>query len=233
MRRTVTAEELARLAGVKATTVRKTAKDLLELLKHDMEAAEWERTAARMERDRPTKGEVARRAPGLRRSQIFIPNLIVGAPPDHAMSRGHVASARVAIDAPASSVWDAFVNPAVIRKYAFGAEVESDWREGSPIRWQGMWKGRAYEDKGEVLEVEEGRRLSYSHFSPITGLSDEQENYHTITVEIGGEDGRTTVTLTQDNNPDDEANEHSQKNWESMLQNLKQLLEADPDRPPP
>jgi len=37
MRSSVSAEELAKIAGVKATTVRRTAHELLELLKRDLE----------------------------------------------------------------------------------------------------------------------------------------------------------------------------------------------------
>jgi DNA-directed RNA polymerase specialized sigma24 family protein len=38
MRSSVSAEELAKIAGVKVTTVRKTAHELLELLKRDLES---------------------------------------------------------------------------------------------------------------------------------------------------------------------------------------------------
>jgi len=33
------------------------------------------------------------------------------------------------------------------------------------------------------------------------------------------------VSLSQDNNPTEEARVHSEKNWETMLVDLKQLLE--------
>jgi hypothetical protein len=41
----------------------------------------------------------------------------------------------------------------------FGSEVTTDWKPGSPITWKGEFEGRAYEDKGEVIAVEPGRRL--------------------------------------------------------------------------
>lgn len=221
----MTAEELARLAGVKATTVRKTAKELLELLKHDMDAAEWERTAATMEKDGLTEEEGVGWTGGLFRSRLRR-NFLAGVAAESSVPRGLVASAHVTVDAPASSVWDAFVNPETIRKYAFGVEVESDWRKGSSIRWKGISKGMAYEDRGTVLDVEEGRRLSYSHFSTTTRLPDAPENYHHITIDLGRDGGLTTIVLTQDNNPDDEARERSRRSWESTLQELKRLLEA-------
>ena len=41
----------------------------------------------------------------------------------------------------------------------FAADVESDWKIGSPIRFKGEFKGKPYEDKGVLLKVKPGRRL--------------------------------------------------------------------------
>lgn len=51
------------------------------------------------------------------------------------------------------------------------------------------------------------------------------ENYHTVTIELSGEGAQTTVKLSQDNNATEEAREHSEKNWQMMLDGLKKLLE--------
>ena len=51
----------------------------------------------------------------------------------------------------------------------FGAELETDWAEGSPITWSGEWEGKPYQDKGKVLEVDPGRRLVHTHFSALSG----------------------------------------------------------------
>jgi uncharacterized protein YndB with AHSA1/START domain len=142
--------------------------------------------------------------------------------------RGYVARGEVEIHAPRKQVWDALVNPATIHKYMFGTQVISDWREGSQVVWRGEWEGKQYEDRGLILRMEPERLLQYSHYSPLSGLPDRPENYHTVTVELEEEGGSTRVLLMQDNNPTREACEHSQKNWESMLERLKQLLENDP-----
>jgi hypothetical protein len=42
---------------------------------------------------------------------------------------------------------------------------------------------------------------------------------------LASEGSRTRVSLTQDNNPDEEARAHSAKNWEKMLSGLKQYVE--------
>jgi uncharacterized protein YndB with AHSA1/START domain len=139
--------------------------------------------------------------------------------------KGLVAHARTRINAPASVVWDAFVNPAVIRHYMFGTEVASEWKKGSVIAWRGVWQGKAYEDKGVILELVPGLLISYSHFSPLSGLADVPENYHKVTVRLSPDGKGTTVSLSQDGNPTENARDHSQLNWESMLAELKKLLE--------
>ena len=136
-----------------------------------------------------------------------------------------IAQASTSIEAPASRVWDALVTPETIKRYMFGATVVSDWKEGRPIVWKGELQGKAYEDKGVILELQPGRRLRFSHFSPLSGLADTPENHHTVTIDLAEEGGRTLVTLTQDNNPSEEARAHSEENWRTVLEGLKQLLE--------
>ena len=107
----------------------------------------------------------------------------------------------------------------------FGTTVTSDWVVGRPIVWKGEWQGRAYEDKGIILRVVPERVLEYSHFSPLAGVPDVPEHYHFVTVELSPDGERTRVTLSQDNNPTEQAREHSEKNWGMMLAALKQFME--------
>ena len=139
---------------------------------------------------------------------------------------GLVATAETEIDAPRSRVWRALTDPGQIRQYMFGSQVKTDWKPGSPITWKGEYEGRKYEDKGEILEVEDERRLKLTHFSASSGEEDAPENYHTLVYELEENDGTTRVCLTQDNNKSKEAAERSQANWEAMLAGLKQVVEA-------
>ena len=136
-----------------------------------------------------------------------------------------IANASITIDAPVAKVWEALVNPDMIKQYMFGTNVVTDWKEGSPIVWKGEWQGKAYEDKGTILKIDQERVLQYSHFSPLSGQPDVPENYHTVTIELSGEGQQTNVSLSQDNNATEEAREHSEKNWNVMLEGLKKLLE--------
>jgi len=141
------------------------------------------------------------------------------------MRNNLVAKANTTIHATSAVVWDALVNPESIKKYMFGADVTTNWREGSPIYWKGEWNGRSYEDKGIVLQFRPPYNLEYSHYSPLSGLPDEPASYHTVTIELKDDGKETRVSLKQDNNPSEDARAHSQKNWEQMLKGLKHFVE--------
>jgi uncharacterized protein YndB with AHSA1/START domain len=141
------------------------------------------------------------------------------------MDKKFVARRTLAINAPIAKVWDALVNPRMIKQYMFGTNAISEWKEGSPIVFRGEWEGKRYEDKGVILQLEPERVLQYTHFSPLSGLPDTPENYHTVTVELTSQGTRTLLSLSQDNNASEQAREHSEKSWGIMLASLRDLLE--------
>jgi uncharacterized protein YndB with AHSA1/START domain len=142
------------------------------------------------------------------------------------MSKNLVASATTSIGATRSRVWDALVTPAAIKQYLFGADVVSDWCEGSEIKWKGEVRGKRYEDRGVILTFESDRKLQYSHFSPLSGKPDRAENYHTVSIKLAGTGDVTEVSLSQDNNSDEKARSESARNWEAMLAGLKNYVEG-------
>jgi uncharacterized protein YndB with AHSA1/START domain len=138
---------------------------------------------------------------------------------------GKVATAGVVISASPDRVWTALTDPAQIEQYMMGSQVESDWRVGSPITWKGEYQGKRYEDRGKILEYEPNRRLAMTHFSPLSGAEDRPENYHNVLFELDGDGDETRVSLSQDGNSSDEEAAHSAKNWQMMLDGLKQVVE--------
>ena len=141
------------------------------------------------------------------------------------IAANHIAKAATTIKTSADKVWNALTDPEMIKKYMFGATVISDWKEGSKITWKGEWEGKPYEDKGKILRFEPKKNLQYSHFSPLSGLHDNPENYHIVTIDLEEKDEQTRVSLTQDNNASEKDRDHSEKNWKMMLDSLKKLLE--------
>jgi uncharacterized protein YndB with AHSA1/START domain len=137
-----------------------------------------------------------------------------------------IARSSITIEAPPAKVWQALVTPAAIKQYMFGTNVTSDWKEGSPITWKGEWQGKAYEDKGVIRQFKPNQALQYTHFSPLAGLPDKPENYHTVSIQLSIDGNGTRVSLTQDNNPTEEARSHSEQNWKMMLEGLKKFVEG-------
>ena len=141
------------------------------------------------------------------------------------MTEPIIARASAVVDASVAKVWEALVTPALIKQYMFGTNVTSTWKLGSPIQWQGEWQGRPYVDKGTVLDFQPPRLLRFTHFSPLTGLPDAPENYHTVTIRLSEDGSKTRLALEQDNNPTQDARQHNEQGWKMMLDGLKKLLE--------
>jgi len=143
------------------------------------------------------------------------------------VARGYEAVKSITIQASREEVWAALTDPEKVKQYMHGTEMSTDWKEGSPIFWRGEWKGQPYEDKGTVLAVEPMTLLSYTHWSPMGGSEDKPENYHKVTYDLAGQDGETTLTLTQDNNPSqEEADQKAESNWGPVLEGLKETVES-------
>ena len=142
------------------------------------------------------------------------------------MAKGFEAKTSITIDASRARVWDALTKADQVKQYMHGTDMSTSWKVGSAITWKGEWKGKPYEDKGKVLAVEPEHMLQYTHWSPMGGNEDRPENYHTVTYLLTGDDGRTKLTLTQDNNPSrDAAAEMAEKNWQPVLEGLKEVAE--------
>lgn len=134
------------------------------------------------------------------------------------------AHVQVQVSASPDQVWQALTEPEQIKAYFFGAEVDTTWAPGSPITWHGEYDGRPFEDKGEVLEVEPGRRLVVTHFSPLTGKPDRPENYHRVTWSVHDAGDHTDVSVDQSLTADEQESA-ARENWTNVLRQLKEHVE--------
>ena len=131
-------------------------------------------------------------------------------------------TADTTIDADASTVWEVLTQ----RESAMfmGADVITDWREGSPIKMSGEFGGKPFNDHGEIRTAEPKRHLAFTHFS---GEQSEKGNLVDIRLEPQGE--RTKVNLSQTptggGTPDENKIAEFRKNWEAMLGTLKKAVE--------
>ncbi len=140
----------------------------------------------------------------------------------------------IIINASATEVWDALVNPAKTKVYMFGCETVSDWQEGSPLIWQMEYEGKPFIPvKGHIVEIEENEFLAYTVFDPTSTMPDVPENYLTVTYELSEDDGQTTLTVTQgdyDTVAEGEKRYNESYNnglgWQPILEQIKALVET-------
>jgi uncharacterized protein YndB with AHSA1/START domain len=132
----------------------------------------------------------------------------------------------ITIDAAIDDVWKALTTPSAIEQWFFGVQTETDWQPGNSIVHTGEWQGKPYQDKGTILRIEPPTLLVHTHWSAMSGLPDEPENYEEIRWELAEREGGTLLTLSESNLASEEAKTASEQAWTTVLGNLKQLLES-------
>ncbi len=137
----------------------------------------------------------------------------------------HLAKATTTIEASPDAVWAVLTDSSRVPEYMLGSTIQTDWKAGSAIIWSGEWEGKNFQDHGTILDAEPGRLLRVTHFSPLSGQEDRPENYHTVTFELQPDGDGTNLVVTQDNNPTIESMEHSERNWRTVAEALKEAVE--------
>ncbi|PJZ52242.1 SRPBCC family protein [Leptospira adleri] len=141
------------------------------------------------------------------------------------MNQKLILKKNISIQAPLSKVWNAMIDPEVIKLYLYGTQAISDWKVGSPIVFTGVWENQTYRDHGTILKFEKEKVFQYDYWSTFSGIPDIPENYSVITMELGLDGTSTSLTLTQENFPTETSYEHSNSGWDHSLKILKEILE--------
>jgi uncharacterized protein YndB with AHSA1/START domain len=131
----------------------------------------------------------------------------------------------ISINASPSKVWEALTNPELIKIYFFGTECITDWKKGSPILYKGIWEGKPYVDKGNILDIEKEKFILYNYWSSFSGTEDIPSNYAVIKYELSKHNDQTVVTILQEGFKTQEALDHTADNWGFVLNSLKEMLE--------
>jgi uncharacterized protein YndB with AHSA1/START domain len=142
------------------------------------------------------------------------------------MSEKLTAKSETIINADASKVWQALTDPNLVKLWLFGTEMTADWKVGGQIRYKGVWEGKEYEDKGEILELMPEKKLVSTYWSGMSGLPDAPENYQIVSYELTPVDDQTKLTITQTGNMTEESAKHSESNWNQVLESLKKIVES-------
>ena len=138
-----------------------------------------------------------------------------------------VCETPITIDADASKVWKAITTPRLIKKYLFGTNASSDWKEGSTITYEGEYEGNAYKDKGVIKKSEPEKIFQSTYWSSMGSKEDKPENYNLVTYTLTSKNSKTTVILSQDNLQSEKDTEHMLENWKMTLKSLKKVVEVE------
>ena len=141
------------------------------------------------------------------------------------MEQKLVSKSSTIINAPVNKVWEALTNPALIKQYLFGTNTITDWKKGSPITYEGEWEGKAYKDKGNIIDIIPEKLLHTTYWSSIGGKEDKPENYNNVIYEVKPENSGTLITISQDNIANEAEREHMNQNWGMVLESMKKMLE--------
>jgi len=131
----------------------------------------------------------------------------------------------IQINAGADKVWKTLTTPSLIKEYLMGADVHTDWKQGSPIGYTGEYNGKPYTDKGVILKIESGKILQSTYLSSASGKEDKPENYNIVTYELSAEGNGTRLSLHQTNVSSEKEKEHLTENWNHVLGKLKEIAE--------
>ncbi len=141
------------------------------------------------------------------------------------MSKPFTVNVSIEINANTATVWKWLTTPDLIKQYFFGTETETDWKKGSPIFFRGEWEGKKYEDKGMILDSEQGKFVKYNYWSSMSGMPDIPENYATITYELAAKGNATILSIIQDGIDTEERKTHSEQNWLAIMGGMKKMVE--------
>ncbi len=136
-------------------------------------------------------------------------------------------SATIDIHAPRNLVWRALTEPALVKQYFFGTNLETTWALGSDLFFRGEWEGKPYEDRGTVIAFAPEKTLSYNYWSAFSGKEDKPELRHLIRFDLeDAPGGGVRLKIDQSNIDTQEHADHSAKNWQGVLAELKKFVEA-------
>ena len=143
-----------------------------------------------------------------------------------AMNKNLRVNRSIKINSSPEDVYHAITDPGTIKQFFFGTDAISEWKPGSSLLFKGCWEdGRTYEDKGRILDADEGKLLRYTYWSNYSGLEDIPENYSIVSYYLKESDGGTLVEVSQEGFANEESHAHAEGGWSMVLENLKKLLE--------
>lgn len=131
----------------------------------------------------------------------------------------------VYVNAPPERVWQAITDPEMTRRYYYGTLVKSDWKPGSPLRYD--YPDGTLAAEGKVLEVDRPNRL-VTTFSAVWDDTVKDDPPARVTWELTPAGKQSTrLSVVFDDFPSENATYRSvQGGLSVILSGLKTLVET-------
>lgn len=122
-------------------------------------------------------------------------------------------------------LWAALTRGELTKPYWYDRRIESDWKVGSPVRF---FDGASdvVTDRGEVLEIDPPRRLSYTFRPEFSEEAAQTMGFSRVSFTIEPHEGQVKLTLVHDELPSEEMAAGFREGWAPILSSLKTFLET-------
>jgi uncharacterized protein YndB with AHSA1/START domain len=140
------------------------------------------------------------------------------------MSYTQLISQEIEIAASREAVWHALTDPLQLQQWMSQQELTliTDWKTGGPFIIRGAGQEYAFENKGILLAMEAGHRLSYTHLSSLSALEDLPQHYTTLTFNLlPAAPGHILLRLDISNFPTEAIYHHFRFYWHVALHMLQ------------
>src|SRR5579863_5122138 len=128
------------------------------------------------------------------------------------------------IHASPEKIWQALTTPEFTRQYWNGQTVRSTWKKGASVEF--VKADGTVKMRGEVLEIDPPRSLTYTFCSPHPDGRPADETSR-ARYEISQAMGVSKLTITHDHfEPDSTLPGKIKEGWPAVLSGLKSLLET-------
>ncbi len=121
-------------------------------------------------------------------------------------------------------VWKALTDPAFIRQYWFGMDIQSGWKKGSP--WKMLLPDGKPTDTGRILEIDPPRRMVI-HWQHEWQKAIKAEGPARCSIELKKVQSSVRVSIIHEiGRPKSKLIDAVAGGWPLILSNLKSLLET-------
>lgn len=131
----------------------------------------------------------------------------------------------ITINASTGKVWQTLTDPTSIKKIYFGMDWQTNWQKGSSIIFSGDYDHQEFEDKGNILDIENEKFILFNYFNPEWEEADIAENYKCMRFELEDKGKETIFTVIEYNVAEQELFPSLEIKWNSVLFTVKQEAE--------